>query len=76
MCRRLSFLTGEGVGGWDGAGAKSYDGEKSRPSIHHSILSGRKESSPFCVLPVELLTGEGGEGVEPDHTTARKPDPP
>jgi hypothetical protein len=71
MCRRSSLLTGEGVGGWDGAGAKSYDGEKARPSIHHSILSGRKESSPFCVSPSELLTGEGG-GRGPESYDRKK----
>jgi hypothetical protein len=29
---------GEGLGGW--GGAKSYDSEKARSSINHSILSG------------------------------------
>jgi hypothetical protein len=33
-----NFLTGEG--GWDGGGAKSWDGEKAWSSINHSILFG------------------------------------
>jgi|688.fasta_scaffold545491_1 hypothetical protein len=35
VCRRSSFLTGEGGGG----GANAYDGEKAWFSINHSILS-------------------------------------
>jgi hypothetical protein len=40
VCRRSSFLPGEGGGGkGEGRGAKSYDRKKAWPSVNHSILS-------------------------------------
>jgi hypothetical protein len=49
VCRRSSFLAGEGEGG--GSGAESYDRKNARSSIICSILSGwggGKDGSSFC----------------------------
>jgi hypothetical protein len=45
VCQWSSLLTGDG-GGKELGGAKSHDGEKTRLSINHSILTGRERDYP------------------------------